>query len=460
MWNPIIDGSLQAQAFETIELIAAAIKKATVPGAAHPGRKPSKAGRKSQRRSAGVSAAPAAKTVARKEIEASLANGSAGLAILFAYLDQARSGYGDKETALYFLEQAIDAVASVPMDSSLYGGVTGVAWAMAHFRGWLLEADNDATEAMDTLLRASLSRRPWRGSYDLTKGLVGFGVYAMEQLPSLSAIQCLEQVIDRLDENAERTPDGITWFTSWELLPASQRRVSFIGNYNLGVAHGVPGVIAFLAQVCALDERKIPGVTKVRAKARPLLDGAVAWLLAQKISAGAECVFPEWIFRGLSLRSSRVAWCYGDLGSAAALLAAARCVNDANWEREAVRLARRVAERSFDQSGVKDCALCHGAAGAGHLFNRMFQASGESWLKDAALGWFQRTLEMRRPEGGIAGFAAFRLDHWSNEVGILEGAAGIALALLAAVTPNEPAWDRMLLISGAPPHACYGAAQL
>jgi lantibiotic modifying enzyme len=460
MWNTIIDGTLQAQAFETIELIAAAIKKAAGPAVADPGRKPSKAGRKSKRRSGCVSAAPAAKTVARKEIEASLANGSAGLAILFAYLDQARSGYGDKETALYFLEQAIDAVASVPMDSSLYGGVTGVAWAMAHFRGWLLEADNDATEAMDTLLRASLSRRPWRGSYDLTKGLVGFGVYAMEQLPSLSAIDCLAHVVDRLDENAERTPDGITWLTSFELLPASLRRMCFLGHYNLGVAHGVPGVIAFLAQVCALDERKVPGVTKVRAKARPLLDGAVAWLLAQKISAGADCVFPEWTFRGLSPRSSRVAWCYGDLGIAAALLAAASCVNDSNWEREAVRLARRVAERSFDQSGVKDCALCHGAAGAAHLFNRMFQASGESWLKGAALGWFQRTLEMRRPEGGIAGFAAFRLDHWSNEVGILEGAAGIALALLAAVTPNEPAWDRMLLISGEPPHACYGAAQL
>jgi hypothetical protein len=29
----------------------------------------------------------------------------------------------------------------------------------------------------------------------------------------------------------------------------------------------------------------------------------------------------------------------------------------------------------------------------------------------------------------------------------LTGAAGIALALLAAATPIEPAWDRMLLVS-------------
>jgi hypothetical protein len=52
---------------------------------------------------------------------------------------------------------------------------------------------------------------------------------------------------------------------------------------------------------------------------------------------------------------------------------------------------------------------------------------------------------MRHPGRGIAGFAAFRADHWSNQIGILEGVAGIALALLAAVTRIEPKWDRLLL---------------
>jgi hypothetical protein len=46
------------------------------------------------------------------------------------------------------------------------------------------------------------------------------------------------------------------------------------GYYNLGLAHGVPGVIAFLGKVCAV------GVACD--KARPLLDGAVHWLLEQE----------------------------------------------------------------------------------------------------------------------------------------------------------------------------------
>ena len=36
---------------------------------------------------------------------------------------------------------------------------------------------------------------------------------------------------------------------------------------------------------------------------------------------------------------------------------------------------------------------------------------------------------------------------WRDEPGFLTGAAGIGLALLAALFPVEPAWDRVLLAS-------------
>ena len=42
---------------------------------------------------------------------------------------------------------------------------------------------------------------------------------------------------------------------------------------------------------------------------------------------------------------------------------------------------------------------------------------------------------------------------WVDDAGLLTGAAGIALALLAAATPVEPAWDRMLLTSIPPRRA-------
>jgi hypothetical protein len=85
----------------------------------------------------------------------------------------------------------------------------------------------------------------------------------------------------------------------------------------------------------------------------------------------------------------------------------------------------------------------------------MHQATGDPRLAEAARFWLARTLEMRQPGRGIAGFAAYLPPEagtadWGDDGGLLTGAAGIALALLAAATPIEPAWDRMLLASLSP----------
>jgi len=396
-----------------------------------------------------------AKNLRKRAIkEASLAGGTAGLAVLYAYLARARSGYGDQEIAMKFLDKAGGAVAATRMSPFFFGGFTGIAWVVAHLDGWLLNSDGeDACQAVDEALGIYLSQPSWRWDYDLVSGLVGYGVYALERLPQHSAVHCLELVVSRLEEIAEHTDQGVTWHTAPELLPEITRKDFPKGYYNLGLAHGVPGVIALLGLACVTRDK---GLEAVRAKARLLLEGAVSWLLAQQPADRAE-PFPYYTGTGISSTPARVGWCYGDLGIAVALLGAARCVRKRTWEREALLIGRRVAARPANESGVVDCGLCHGAAGAGHLFNRLFQATGERCFSAAARFWFKRLLEMRRPNQGIAGFfALIPAPRNPNEKqliaapGVLEGAAGIALALLAATTPIEPKWDRMLMLSGQP----------
>jgi hypothetical protein len=396
----------------------------------------------------------------------SLAGGSAGLAVLHGYL--AQSGHGDESDALArrYLQHAATAVAERPGTASLYSGLAGVGWAMAHLRSRLEKGIGpfcrtgpkgashkmdlspfpaDDLAEIDEALLDHLNQSPWRDDYDLVAGLVGFGVYALERLPWPAATACLERVVDRLAETAEHQGEGITWWTDPAWLPSETRAEFPRGYYNLGLAHGVPGVIGLLGQVCAADV--------ARDKARPLLDGAVRWLLDQD---GPDS-FANWVVPGTTGNKARLAWCYGDPGIAAAVLGAARCVAKPAWEAAALAIARRAAQRPSDQSGVRDAALCHGSAGLGHLFNRMFQATGEPWLAEAARAWFERTLTMRRPGQGIGGYKAWKSDEaggqsWSSDPDLLNGATGIALALLAATTSIEPRWDRMLLLS-IPPRA-------
>jgi lantibiotic modifying enzyme len=383
----------------------------------------------------------------------SLAGGAAGLAVLFAYRAVAHSGTDDEAAADRWLDRAIDAVSDQPMEASLYGGLTGVGWAATHV-GKLLPnlVREDVNEEIDETLLEHLGQSPWPDEYDLIGGLVGIGVYALERLAPgadatrLAAVACLERVIDHLAQTAQHQPEGITWWTdpAW-LIPETREKFPR-GYYNLGLAHGVPGVIALLGCACAA------GVAED--KARPLLDGAVRWLLAQQMTEGP-AAFSSFVGPDIPPAPARLAWCYGDLGLTVALLWAARCVGEADWERAALAVARRAVEWPAGKSGVVDAGLCHGAAGVGHLFNRLFQATGERCFAEAARLWFERTLALRQPGRGIAGYLSWSPGAdgamtWLAESGLLTGGAGVALALLAAATPIEPTWDRMLLASVPP----------
>jgi hypothetical protein len=210
-----------------------------------------------------------------------------------------------------------------------------------------------------------------------------------------------------------------------------------MGRFDQGVAHGVPGVIGFLGAACA--KGLAPEGT------RELLDQSLAWLFAnmRPQDGGSRFTYfpPE-------IHEARSGWCYGDPGVSAALLKAGKAIGDSFCCELALSVARQDARRAFEKSGVVDNTLCHGAAGLGHIFNRLFQATGASELQGAAINWFERALAMRRPGQGAGGFLNWwpEVREWRAEAGFLVGSAGIGLALLSAIYPVDPLWDTPLVL--------------
>jgi hypothetical protein len=76
--------------------------------------------------------------------------------------------------------------------------------------------------------------------------------------------------------------------------------------------------------------------------------------------------------------------------------------------------------------------------------------------------WLARSLSLRKPGQGIAGFASFWPESgtWHNQPGLLDGTTGVGLALLAATSTVEPAWDRPLLLSTPLPGHHDGSREL
>lgn len=378
-WSALLDGRARATASERVQRIAAELRF-TMPA------------------------------------EPTLAGGAAGVALFFAYLAQVTGDEADGETALKFLQYALDQQDGSSLHASLFEGGTGVSWVLAHLDGRLLDlGDEDPNVAMDAALLALLEDVPLE-HHDLVSGLAGLGVYALERLPRPAARLALEGIVAQLGELAEHDEDGVRWFTPAHLLPPEPRRRSPRGHWDLGMAHGAAGVVAVLARARA--------ALALPAHDDHLLEGAVTWLLDQQLPPASGSRYGSWLAPEQAPRPARAAWCYGDPGVAAALLAAGR-------PQEALDLARAAAQRPAEQAGVVDGGLCHGAAGLLHVFNRLHQATGDGALADAARRWFEASLVLP-----------------TRETGFLEGHAGVGLALLAAATDVEPAWDRILLLSG------------
>lgn len=381
---------------------------------------------------------------------ASLAFGSAGLALFFAYYcralgEEAKIGYDDEVTR--FIAHARDTVATIPMEPGLFRGKSGIAWAAEHLRGFIypngVTLDDPNDELDESLPRQRL--RPDR--YDLWYGSVGLGVYALERYlrTPLGIREWVEYLVNELEDKAEFQQNSLTWFTFPEALPPKSRKKHPAGHYDLGVAHGVPGVIAFLARVHAA------GIDKETTA--ELISASVTWLLGQGQQRDSGPNFPDVLvppMPGKPIYNS-FGWCHGDPGIAMALLLAGRCLGKPRWENVAVEIARTSVKRML-KAAFPDASLCHGAAGLGHLFNRMYQRTGDELFLEAARTWLEQALNHRKPGYGSGGYTRSGIDESGNMVeihdpGFIQGTAGIGLALLAAVTPLEPAWDRVMLIS-------------
>jgi hypothetical protein len=319
---------------------------------------------------------------------AGLGAGRAGTALCLGYLaEELPALCGGRDAAI---DAAIDGAAEIALDASLFAGFVGVAWLVAH----LGVADPDEVDAaVPGLVGAMVDP-------GLLGGLAGVGVYCVERCPDARATASLAGVIARLRDTAIAQPDGSL---AWRTLVDGAARV------GVGAAHGAAGIVGVLAKALGAGGD------------RALLAGGVRWLLAQRVDGG----FPAW--QG-GPRCAPLAWCNGELGIAGVLLAAACAAGEGEWQSEAVAIARAaaVAERE-----VVDGGLCHGAAGVAHIFGRLWQVTGDPDLGRAAAHWIERAIASIDPASPT----------------LLTGSAGIALALLAATSEREPAWDRLFLLS-------------
>ena len=383
-----------------------------------------------------------------------IAAGDAGLAVLCAHMDAWLPGEGWDEIAHGFLTVAAREVERSPrIPPGLFGGLSGLAFATASLsRGGaryeqLLSNLDEALAPQAAACGERLRAGHGRGrvsEFDVISGASGIGLYLLQR----DVHGVLPQVLSGLVSLAEPQAKPPRWMTPPHMLgDESLMRLCPWGSLNCGLAHGIPGPVALLALALRAG-LAVPGQDEA---VRQLAD----WLIAHRaddewgVNWPAVVPLPPPKAPQLNpmLEPCRSAWCYGSPGVARALWLAGDALDDTGLRELAVEAMHAVLARPVKERRIESPTLCHGVAGLLQIVLRFAHDTGLPAFSDAAAELVNQLLAVYEPERPLA-YAS--LEPGSNPVdhaGLLDGAPGIAMALLAAATDTEPTWDRLFLLS-------------
>ncbi|MDE2351549.1 MAG: lanthionine synthetase C family protein [Alphaproteobacteria bacterium] len=399
----------------------------------------------------------------------SVAQGEVGLALLLACLDASFPEDGWDRQAHGYLQsaaQSLEGMASPPIGA--FGGLAGLSLVVdllsrggTRYRRLQGEIDTalaksarDAGEQLHSNVH-DLSVH----QFDAISGLAGTAACMLARQDTDELANALAPVIEALC--AVASVDGLpAWYTPPERIANPDMRAEFAeGNLNCGLAHGIPGPLAALALAYKAGMHN-NGLVEERIR------GVADWLLAHRVDdawgtnwpaaipvatvGGARrAILPQEVHAhfGKPLHPTHAAWCYGSPGVARALWLAGDALDEPRYRDAALEAVRAICARPWQARQISSPTFCHGVSGLAHIVLRFAQDTDLPWLWEASRAMLDMLLELYEPDS-VLGFRAHEPEgRRIDRPGFLDGAPGVAAALLAFATDRAPCWDRVFLLS-------------
>lgn len=305
-----------------------------------------------------------------------------------------------------------------------------------------------AQEALGTAAAIRGSRGISVSTFDQISGLSGVLLCALPN-DHQSGRPVAPFVVRALTALAMEPGEPPSWYTPPEFLYDDEQRAYYpFGNLNLGLAHGIPGPLAALtlAQRSGLrDDRLVEAITS-------LADWLAAHVTLGPDGPGWETVVslgmgPSGLTELPVHRVGRDAWCYGTPGAARALYLAGVELDRSDLRNLAIESMAAVYRRAPEERGIDSPTFCHGVAGLLQITLRFHHDTQLPMFAEAATALTEQILAAVEPDRpmGIANLEPG--DNKVDQPGVLDGAAGVSLVLMAAASDVEPTWDRMFALS-------------
>ncbi|MET7397380.1 lanthionine synthetase C family protein [Dactylosporangium sp. NPDC005572] len=385
----------------------------------------------------------------------SLAHGMPGVALL--HIERAAAGLAPWERADAWLTATVRGPVTGGADSHPFYGVPAVAHALRCAHEHRPAAYQLALAALDEQVDRDIRHRlavanarldaggPARlADFDAIHGLTGYGAYLLRRNPDTDLLPAVLDYLVRLTQ-PRHDDDGGGELPGWWVPtgPSGRPDPRFPdGHANTGVAHGIAGPLALLS-LAAHRGITVPGHTAAIRTIRGWLD---RW------NTGTD--WPYWITpaedragRSLVTLPQRPSWCYGVAGVARAQQLAALALADATRQQHAERMLVGAVTDAQQLASTTDPSLCHGFAGLAYLAART-AADAQADTADALNAAVPDLISHAAlaPANPVQAAVALLADP-DRGAGLLDGAAGIALALHGTTRPPATGWDSCLLIA-------------
>lgn len=393
-------------------------------------------------------------------MDLSLASGYPAVMLLLAELDHLfPNDHWDAAVHAYVLKVKEAIEKNSFTSSSLFGGIAGVCFALqqssrggtrynkmlASLNALLLQ--NLQHQYIDPLKENLRNRSPSPFSlYDPILGISGIGVYCLNNLSQPNFADCLEEILHLLIaliqpiEAEGRLVPG--WYTpSHFLFLEEERRRCPKGNFNLGLAHGIPGILAFLA-IAALHGVVVEGQMEAVKylsvwiqNHRSKYNGAYFWKTTISFEEEMEGAGADHAFSG------RDAWCYGTPGVARSLFLAGKALQDEQLKAYALDSFLSVFSRTAEERHLPGPTFCHGISGLLMITHKMAQESSSIELQKHVNTLTKDLLNVYHAEHpfGFKDLEAGKNGKYAeiDQAGLIEGASGILLTLLSLEAPTS-----------------------
>jgi lantibiotic biosynthesis protein len=375
----------------------------------------------------------------------SLGSGASGLAFTIACSTKALSIPSGDRLVHELLSAAGERARQMSARIGLHTGLSGLVFAATaascdgtRYQNFLRQLNARISECCDRLAsRICISSDQPSATFDVVSGVSG-------------AAASLLLDVNNQEGSIRQILNCLVWLAGHERgtprLRTAGRTVGTLSDVfqhdhvNCGLAHGLPGPLA------ALSLALIEGIEV--AGHRAAIQSSVDWLLSHRINSSDSVDWPYAVRlddTGHTNPPARFAWCYGIPGIVRALSLAGSALKEPEYTRFAGVVLHDALLRRRD-AHTDEFHLCHGVAGLLAVVLRFQQEDSRHDWRPFVDRFLERLLAGYRSDVRY-GFSSLRSDGThQHHPGLLDGAAGIAVALLAACGEVPRWWDRMLLL--------------